>query len=78
MVRMILDFHDQTLEPNVRKYLYIILNSSLHLQNLIEDAMDMCRIENNKFSITKEMFDVRAAIREICEIMKFQVDSKGL
>jgi signal transduction histidine kinase len=39
----------QTLVGEVKsqKYLTIILNSSLHLQNVIEDALDMTRIENN-------------------------------
>lgn len=51
IVRMIIDFYGDKLDPKLNKYLNIILNSSLHLQNLIEDALDMCRIENNKFSI---------------------------
>jgi signal transduction histidine kinase len=32
---------------------------------VIEDALDMSRIENKKFSIFKEMFDIGAAIREV-------------
>jgi hypothetical protein len=31
----------------------------------------MTRLENNKFSIYKEMVDIRVAIKEVCEIMKF-------
>ena len=40
--------------------------------------MDMSRIENNKFTILKEMFNVREAVEEVCEIMAFQVESKKL
>ncbi len=45
-----------------KKYLSIILNSSLHLQNVIEDALDMSRIENNKFEVISEFFDIKSAI----------------
>lgn len=51
-----------SLDARAKNYLNIILNSSLHLQNVIEDALDMSRLENNKFSIFKEMIDIREAI----------------
>jgi len=37
----------------------IIYNSSMHLLNVIEDALDMSRIENKKFSIILEFMDIR-------------------
>lgn len=49
----------------------IILNSAYHLQNVIEDALDMSRIENNKFDIISEFFDIRSTIEEVCQIMSF-------
>jgi signal transduction histidine kinase len=55
MIKMILERHGEELCPRVRKCLQIVLNSSLHLQNVIEDALDMSRIENNKFQIFKEI-----------------------
>jgi signal transduction histidine kinase len=45
---------------------------------VIEDALDMSRLENNKFSIFKEMVDIREAIKEVCGIMKFQLTAKNL
>lgn len=33
-------------DPKASKYLNIIHNSSLHLQNVVEDALDLSRIEN--------------------------------
>ena len=47
------------LDARAQNYLKIILNSALHLQNVIEDALDMSRLENNKFSIFREFFDIR-------------------
>jgi signal transduction histidine kinase len=57
--------------PRIIKLLTIVLNSSLHLQSVIEDALDVSRIENNKFTLFKEMFDLRQAVNEVCEVMKF-------
>ena len=54
------------------------MNSSLHLQNLIEDSLDMTRIENNKFEVNCEFFDVRKAVKEVAQIMEFQVIQKGI
>lgn len=55
-----------------------MLNSSVHLQNVIEDALDMSRMENNKFSIFIEAFDVRKIINEVSEIMAFPLGAKNL
>jgi signal transduction histidine kinase len=56
----------------------IIYNSSMHLLNVIEDALDMSRIENKKFSIILEFMDIREAVKEVSDIMRFQVESKKL
>jgi signal transduction histidine kinase len=56
----------------------IIYNSSMHLLNVIEDALDMSRIENKKFSIILEFMDIRGAVKEVSDIMRFQVESKKL
>jgi signal transduction histidine kinase len=58
--------------------MHIIYNSSMHLLNVIEDALDMSRIENKKFSILLEFMDIREAVKEVSEIMRFQVESKKL
>jgi len=78
IVRMILTNFLSSIDGRVKNYLNIILNSSLHLQNVIEDALDMSRIENNKFQIFKEFFDVRTAVQEVASIMEFQTTQKGL
>ena len=62
MIKMMLENMANSLDARAKKYLQIILNSSLHLQNVIEDALDMSRLENNKFFIFKEMVDIRDAI----------------
>ena len=62
---MILTSFLGSIDDRVQNFLKIILNSSLHLQNVIEDALDMSRIENNKFTIFKEMFDIEEAVKEV-------------
>ena len=78
IIKMILESPNFNLTAQLRKNLRIVLNSALHLQSVIEDALDMSRIENNKFTILKEMFNVREAVEEVCEIIAFQVESKKL
>ena len=62
----------------IERNLKVVLNSALHLESLVEDALDLSRIENNKFTLNKEYFDLRLAINSVCDIMKFQTDSKKL
>jgi K+-sensing histidine kinase KdpD len=38
---------------------------------VIEDALDMTRLESGKFKIFKEFFNLRNVIKEIDDIMKF-------
>lgn len=45
---------------------------------MIEDALDMSRLENNKFSIFREFFELRQAIEGVCSIMRFQLEQKGI
>lgn len=54
------------------------MNSSFHLENVIEDALDISRLENNKFKIFNEQFDPRELFRQVTDIMMFQVEQKGL
>ena len=53
------------------KYLKIVQNSSTHLENVIEDALDVSRIENGKFEINKSKFNVRNTFNEVADIMRF-------
>lgn len=73
ILKMILELlsSGEILKPKLIEYLKIVNNSSTHLQNVIEDALDISRLENNSFLIFKEMFDVRKAVKEVLEIMQF-------
>ena len=58
--------------------LKILTNSAIHLQSLIEDALDLSRIENNKFEVHYEEFDIREVVSETKELMDFPIGQKGL
>ena len=49
----------------------IILNSAYHLENVIEDALDMSRIENNKFEINMSEFWLIECVQSVVSIMEF-------
>jgi len=71
VIRMILDFYTDKLDERLLTYMQIIYNSSMHLLNVIEDALDMSRIENKKFTIMLENMDIRAALNEVADIMSY-------
>lgn len=53
---------DMISDPKASKFLNIINNASMHLQNVIEDALDLSRIENNKFEVNLSFFDIRNSV----------------
>ena len=56
---MILDIlSSHPVENRVRGLIDVALNSAMHLESLIEDALDLTRLENNRFKINMEAFDI--------------------
>jgi signal transduction histidine kinase len=84
ILKMVLDQVQQLATSNTNagkkllNYIQIALNSSTHLQSVIEDALDISRIENNNFTLFMETFDIRAAVNQVCDIMNFQLEQKNL
>jgi signal transduction histidine kinase len=50
----------------------MILTSAIHLQNLVDDALDMSKIEDGRFEMVREFFDVRASVKHVCDVIRFQ------
>ena len=58
-VLTLLDKLDEYTEEGRGKYLLkIVKNSSIHLSNLVNDILDISRLENGKFEIFKEEFNL--------------------
>lgn len=66
IVKMVIELFkrgvDDVQRDRISNLLHIVLNSSVHLQNVIEDALDITRIENNKFSVFIEEFNLREVV----------------
>ena len=58
-------------EERGKQLIDIIKSSSQFLANVIEDALDMSRIENNKFTLFEDYFDLPKTLKEVSDIMKF-------
>lgn len=57
---MLINCERQNLDlPRILKLVQIVHNSSIHLENVINDALDISRLENNKFEINKSVFAIR-------------------
>ena len=56
----------------------IALCSATHLQNVIEDALDITRLENGNFVVYKDFFNLIQMIAELCDVMRFQFEQKRL
>ena len=52
--------------------------SSRHLLGLINDVLDMAKIEEGKLSINREPFDLKEALRSLATIVMPQVEARGL
>ena len=52
------------------------LNSSHMLENLINDLIDLAKIENNKFSLNQEYYNLANTIHQTLEILLFQANQK--
>lgn len=65
-------------DPNGIQILNVVICCSIHLENVIDDALDMSRIENNKFSINPGLFNLENVLQDVMDTMDFQAQDKGI
>jgi two-component system, cell cycle sensor histidine kinase DivJ len=65
-------------EDRYRDYARLIHESGEHLLNVVNDILDMSKIEAGKFNIVKEPFDVASLINSCSEIMHHAAEKKSL
>lgn len=61
-----------------KKYLNIIKNSSKSLKNIINDILDITKIEAGKFEIIERKFNIHNLINDIKGLYLFDIESKGI
>ncbi len=70
---------DGNFEKNKKKdALSLILSSSYHLLNIINDLLDLTRLKQDKFVLNIETHNLKETFRELLSHMSLLVDKKGL
>jgi signal transduction histidine kinase/DNA-binding response OmpR family regulator/ligand-binding sensor domain-containing protein len=61
---------DGRIEPKYVGFLRSILQSGQHLLSIINDILDLSKVEAGKMELYPETFPLRAAIESVCAVMK--------
>jgi PAS domain S-box-containing protein len=69
---------DAGLSANQRESLNIINNSGKHLLKLINDVLEIAKIEAGKLQLEKATFDLHDLVREVTDMMRLRAQQKGL
>ncbi|MET0387038.1 MAG: PAS domain-containing protein, partial [Polyangiales bacterium] len=66
------------LDPSQASYVSKIKLAGQSLLGVINDVLDLSKIEAGEMAIEEQLFDLRTAIAELVSVMTVQADSKGL
>ncbi len=69
---------DANLERDQRENLRIIKRSGEHLLGLINDVLDMSKIEAGRMTLEPEPIDLHLALADVAEMMRVRAEGKGL
>lgn len=69
---------DHSLNPKQKEHLDIILRSGEHLLSLINDILDMSKIEAGRTKVTLNHFDLYGLLNILEEMFQLRAQSKGL
>ncbi|MEM9906209.1 MAG: response regulator [Cyanobacteria bacterium P01_D01_bin.44] len=70
--------HQSGLTPEHQEYLGIINRSGEHLLALINDVLEMSKIESGQITLHETDFDLHRLLQSLQEMLKLKADSKGL
>ena len=66
------------LNEEQKKQMGMVRSSSAHLLNLINDVLDISKIEAGQLTVSREPCDIRAAIEKVTATMRPLAEKKGL
>jgi|GEM_PF-2911833 len=69
---------DTNLTPKQQENVRIINNAGNHLLNLINDILDLSKIEAGRVSLNETDLDIREMVREIEDMIQIKAKEKGL
>ncbi|BAV99259.1 hybrid sensor histidine kinase/response regulator [Lysobacter enzymogenes] len=69
---------DTPLDQKQRGYTESIRRAGEHLLRLVNDALDLARIESGKLELAHEPFDVRALVAQAADLMRPLAQQRGL
>jgi PAS domain S-box-containing protein len=64
--------------PKQREFIGDILDSGRHLLRLVNDLLDLSKIEAGKMELHAELFDLATAVTEVCAVLSPQIHEKQL
>ncbi|MEH2064356.1 MAG: PAS domain S-box protein [Nostoc sp.] len=70
--------HDHTLSPEHQQNLAIINRAGEHLLNLINDILEMSKIEAGRITLNLNNFDLIRLLENLEEMLRFRATSNGL
>ncbi|HKT74109.1 MAG TPA: PAS domain S-box protein [Steroidobacteraceae bacterium] len=75
---LLIDEKPGPLNAKQREYLTDVLASGRHLLQLINDVLDLSKIEAGRMELRREMFSLSRAIDEVCSVLSSQAKSKSI
>ena len=74
----LIDGKTGALTPKQSEYITDILNSGQHLLQLINNVLDLAKVEAGKMELHPETFSIRKAIEEVCSVVAPMAQAKDL
>lgn len=69
---------DASISPQQQKNLAIINRSGEHLLALIDDVLDMAKIDAGRMVLENAVFDLNAMVRDIADLLRSRAEAKNL
>ncbi len=69
---------DKLLTEKQLKGITVIKNSGEHLLSLINDILDLSKIEAQKFELHKTVFNLEEQLKTVCSLIKIKTDQKNI
>jgi PAS domain S-box-containing protein len=70
--------HDPCLTDRLREHIDIINRSGEHLLTLINDVLEIAKIEAGRIQLEVTAFDLGSMVRDVCDMMQVRAHDKGL